>query len=323
MDRERIVELLRMVLTAFVIALIVILAVEPLRSMFYFNTYLGRYSNYAIMPETYSSYDNSRNTPEINIYPAYRREVDIPMTPERALSGMTKEEILNIRYKEMRTSPVFSRMRYTPDSYVFQIDDGLPWISKYGQMHWSEATEKEKTEGITRDSTGIMNPELLYYVSVIDFYKKDEDEGKYLYNTFNFLPYRVTYTPNNKTITAYIRNERNENGDYLPINLCDSNAHDLGYHYAYMDSYSNLGFYKKDQYKNNYLKSGIKDITGYFMHGTACGIPGGCNNYAPYWQYYNKFYLKDLPASFNIKLWRNRPLSTEDDADINFRMVFE
>jgi ABC-type antimicrobial peptide transport system permease subunit len=249
------------------------------------------------------------------------------MTPEKALSGLTKEEILNIRREEMRTSQIFSNMNYTPNPSVYQIDDALPWISTFGQLHWSTATDKEKTEGPSRDSLGIMNPELLYFVSTTDYYEEPADDWIYLYKTFNFLPYRTIYNPHNKTITAYITNEKNENESkynrkYLPIYLSDSNAHDLGYKYAYMDYSNNIGFYKEEKF-NKTLKTDVVEITGYYVHGSACGIPGGCNNYAPYWQYYNEFYLRDLPAEFNIKLWKNKPSSPENEADINFKMVFE
>jgi len=247
--------------------------------------------------------------------------INIPMSPLKNLSGMTKEEILNLRKEAMRTSPIFSKMNYVPSSSVYRIDDSMPWISMYGELHWSSATEKQKINGVSRDSLGILNPELLYYIHPVDYYKKSD--YVYLYKTYNFLPYKVTYNSSTNTITAYISNEHNENGEYLPITIADANAHDLGYRYAYMNKSKNVGFYKDGNYANNTLKTEIKPVTGWYMHGPACGIPGGCNNYAPYWQYYNHFYLKALPARFNIKLWKNKPENVEQEADINFKMVFK
>ena len=163
-----------------------------------------------------------------------------------------------------------------------------------------------------------MNPELLYYISLAEYGSKD------FYKDYYFVPYKLNYNPNTKTITAYYKHERNPNGTYQAIWLADANAHDLGYNFAYMDYSNNIGFYEiSATNEDNTLKTDIKGITGYYMHGTACGMPGGCNNYAPYWQYYNAFYLDDLPAEVNIKLWRSQPANPTDNADINFRMIFE
>ena len=331
MDRNSILELLRMILIAFVIAMVInFFRVLVFQNGNFWDTFWRRNvtNNEVINTDNYVNTQNlqtneqaNENTPAINNY-SEEGVIDIPIAPLEQLSGLSKTEILEMRTSAVKTSPIFSEMDYTPSSDVFKIDDGMPWISMYAALNWSKATDEQKAKGVSRDSAGILNPELLYYVSVSEGQNADT-HYVVLYKDFDFLPYKAEYNPNTKTITVHIKNERMEHGHYQTIALADANAHDLGYKYAFMDNYHNIGFYNENNYKNNTLKSDIKPITGWYMHGPACGLPGGCNNYAPYWQYYNQFYLNNLPASVHIKLWKNQPENPAQEADINYQMIFE
>ncbi len=331
MDKRNLQEILGCILVAFAIAMVI----NFFRVLiFQGNDFSGIFRETTNNPNRISNSYTAANTATVQNQeqeqenmPVVNTDIDneiinIPISPLKELSGLSKAEILKLRTEAINTSPIFSEMNYTPSPEVFRIDDGMPWISMQAAINWSKATNEQKRNGVSRDSAGILNPELLYYISVAGGENADT-HYTVLYKDFDFLPYKATYNPSNKTITAYIKNEHKENGHYQTITLADANAHDLGFKYAYMDKYQNLGFYKDGNYKNNSLKSDIKPITGWYMHGPACGIPGGCNNYAPYWQYYNQFYLKGLPANFNIKLWKSRPANTEQEADMNFRIIFE
>ena len=319
MDRNTVLEFLRMFLIAFVIAM----GINLLRVLIFegSRTDIER----SVISQIEDFMDEGNAGSQLGNYHNRTSSadlIDIPMAPLEEFSYMSREDILNLRKIAIAESPIFSDKHYSPSPDVFRIEDGLPWISADAALHWSKTNVKDRAKGVTRDSIGILNPELLYFVSLAEN-EDAQSEYKVLYKDFYFMPYKVTYIPATKTIVANIKNDRVENGDYQPIHLADSNAHDLGYKYAYMDHSSNVGFYKDGEYLGNYLKSGIKETTGYFMRGSVCGIPGGCNNYAPYWQYYNSFYLKDLPATVHIKLWKNYPASISQEADINFEMVFE
>ena len=326
MDRQRITEILGTILVAFAIAMVInffrvlIFQDGDFRQAFFRTNNTNTESLNTVTTEQ-PEQTTSENIPIVNA-DLSDEIINIPISPLKELSGLSKAEILELRRDAIKTSPIFSDMDYNPSPEVYRIDDGMPWISMYSAIHWSKATDKQKIEGVSRDSAGILNPELLYYISAT--VGQDADTHYVvLYKDFDFLPYKAEYSPGTKTITVYIKNERVEHGRYQTITLADANAHDLGYKYSYMDKYKNIGFYKEKLYKNNRLNSDIKEVTGWYMHGPACGIPGGCNNYAPYWQYYNQFYLDGLPASFNIKLWKEKPNSPEQDADMNYRMVFE
>lgn len=332
MDRQNFLEFIRMVLIAFAIAFVIncfrVLIFEGGNFQEAFSR-RNNTNNETVRTNTHNNVNTaqyiiqkSKNKAAINA-DLKDEIINIPITPLECLSGLSRNEIFELRKEAVKTSPIYSNMNYTPSDSVFQIVDGLPWISADGALNWSKYTNSlERTYGVTRDSLGILNPELLYYLVIITF-NPQKDGYKYLYNSYDVMPHKVTYNPTDKTITAYIRNERNTEGNFFPLRLADANAHDLGYNYAYMNKKENIGFFRDEPYNSDRLDTDIKDVVGHYKRGTSCGVPGGCNNYAPYWQYYNNLYLKSLPASFNIKLWKERPTDVNQAADINFQMVFE
>ena len=340
MNRNIVLEILQTVIVAFIIAFVINIARIAIfdngdfSSLFAFNREEWlRNSNINQMQEREQRRSiNSRheteqapryqeNEPVINNFTS-DNIIEIPLEQPVCFNGMTKEQVLDLRKKAIRTSPLFSDMYYQPSRSVFSIGDGLPWISLEGALHFNKIPIEKRVEGVSRESVGILNPELLYYLSTSENEDAEDANFRALYKDFYFVPYRATYDPATKTITAYIKGER-KSGNYQPIYLSDSNAHDLGYNYAHMDFANNVGYYTDEKYSSSALLHNIQPLTGYYTIGSVCGVQGGCNNYAPYWQYYNHIYLKKIPASFNIKLWKNKPSDRTQKADMNFTMVFE
>ena len=333
MNRAQLLELLRTFIAAFIIAFVINL----LRIAFFEN---GDFASLMAFSREERMINNLRqnmsryqtqssttynetvvNKPSINKF-ENSNIIEIPVEQPLCFNNLSANDILDLRNRSINTSPIFSDMNYKPSTDVFSIRDYKPWISIEGALHFSKRKGTERTEGPSRDSIGILNPELLYYISISENEDAESADFKTLYKDFDFKPYRVTYDPATNTITAYIKNEHKD-GNYQPLFLSDSNAHDLGYNYAIMDTSKNIGFYTDSPYKDSTLKSDIQKTTGYYMVGSACKVEGGCNNYAPYWQYYNFLFIRRFPASFNIKLWKTRPRNSEQKADINFSMVFE
>ena len=268
--------------------------------------------------------NSNGNNPRVNkIFPTINTIVNINVKEPMNFNGLPRNTVLSLRENVLKTSPIFSEMSYSPSSEVFRIVDNKPWISLEGALHFNSRPANQRIVGLSRESIGILNPEFLYYVSLTENEDGITDDFKPLYKDFYFIPYKAEYNRQTNTITVYIKGPKYEGGGHQPIFLSDSNAHDLGYRYAYMESSENVGFYTDEPYRNNTLKSKIQSPEGFYMCGSACGVEGGCNNYAPYWQYYNFLFLRRLPARFNIKLWHNRPQTTQAPADINFEMVFE
>ena len=335
MENNRINEIAKMVFIAAFIAI----ALSALRIAVVEDGNFSAYLPDFLQENRQNNYNNSRamllRTPERRqtapeqthqnnpkIKSGLSEVISIPIIPPMCFNGSSRDAILSRRRHAIKLSRIFSDMEYEPDPEVFGIVDGLPWISLEGALHFTKLSPDERITGPSRESVGILNPELLYYLSTSENEDAQSEDFIPLYKDFYFIPYKLTYNPSTNTITAYIQNDKTENGTYQPIFLSDTNAHDLGYKYAYMAESENVGFYTKYKAENNTLKSGIKELTGYYTHGNACGYEGGCNNYAPYWQYYNYIFLKKLPARFTIKLWKTKPANVEKTADINFQMIF-
>ena len=321
MDRQALTELLRLILIAFVIAFVINLV----RVLIFSDWHINNLGNNAQMTEqTMSTYKQNdlteQNSNNAQLSSNNSGEVYIELAPREEFSGLTKAQIFQKRTDAVLSSPIFRYQHYTPSPEVYRIDDGMPWISAYAALHWKEVPKSEVPNGVSRDSLGILNPELLFYVEMCAFPDSIPNYDRKYDKNLHFIPYKVVYNPNTKTITAYIKNFRNKDFFIQEVSLCDVNAHDLGYNYAFMNDFNNITFYQMNE--NNNISTQIYRTNGYYMHGSVCGVVGGCNNYAPYQPQY-QFYLKDLPASVNIKLWEAMPSKKEQKADLNYRIVFE
>lgn len=243
-------------------------------------------------------------------------EYAYPRTMEN-FSGLSVQEILSKRENAVKNSKYFGDLKnYKPNRSVFQIEDHLPWISAH-EISCYGLDSTDISRGPSRESVGILNPELLYYVNIstISIRVNNTECSSVDY----FIPDYVTLDKAAQQITAHINYSAflNKNHAHSWIILSDSNARDFGYNYAYADLASNLHF----QDKNN-IASGIMTTRGFYHRGGACKLPSGCNNYSPY----NSgiaFYLKGVPAILRIKLWKNHPTDLSAPADITYMMKFE
>ncbi len=321
MERQPLLELLRLIIIAFFIALVINL----LRVLAFDNLRTNAENNLISQIEQFFTHDNNSSN-DIAIYEEQSTQpirlnnetdsdvIGIPVEPMKDFSGMTRDDILELRTEAVRTSPIHWIDGYLPNLQIFRIENRLPWITAritcfggYNDGNMNAGI------GVSNASVGILNPELLLYVSVPPF-----NFSKYGYSCSEedyMLPYKITYDKNTKTISAYIKFHSLKEKHIDTIYLHDANANDLGFHYAAVDSMYNI--------KENAFTSNTHSINGYYTHGYACGLPGGCNNLAPPQPYY-KVEIKDLPAEFNMKLWKENPFGNiNKTADINYRMVFE
>ena len=262
---------------------------------------------------------NRENTPykpvELNDYDKNNEVVNINIEPLEKFSGLSREDILSMRKEAVQSSPLFiNRKDYEPSPEVFRIEDGLQWIGAHEIS--CNGTTPNIGEGTSRESLGILNPELMFYVTVpsFGFSKRGKECSKNDY----IMPYKANYTPEDNTIHVYIKYAplKEKLGYFGNIVITDANAHDLGYNYAFADRISNIRF------KVNKFHKEIIKTRGYYHRGYACGLQEGCNNYSPFETGY-EFYLTDFPAKIDIKLWNQKPVSSTETADLNYQMVFE
>lgn len=244
-------------------------------------------------------------------------KINIPLNPMVEFSGMNVNEILSMRKSAVNNSKIFSYISdYRPNPDVFQIEDGLQWISAY-EISCNGVGQPNIGKGPSRESIAILNPELMYYVSILNF--EFSKHNKPCSPTDYLIPYKVEYDGDTNTISAYIdfQSLKNKMGYFVNTVLSDANTHDLGYNYASAVSSQNIR-YKSE----NNLSNQIIQTRGFYHRGGSCGLPEGCNNYSPYEPAY-EFYITELPAVIDIKLWKNSPNSVSDKSDLNYRMIFE
>ena len=241
---------------------------------------------------------------------------NIKINPMMKFSGMNKDEILALRIKAVKNSSLFSSISdYKPNPDIYQIDDGYPWIGAY-EISCNGMTPNIG-EGASRESAGILNPELLFYIDIPDFgfSKKNIPCGKEDY----MIPYKLVYDPEFNKITASVDyySLGSKSKAFYPIYFHDANAHDLGYNFVYADITKNIKFLNEQNISNTVVQT-----KGFYHRGFSCELPEGCNNYSPYEPTYG-FRLTKLPAEINLKLWKKQPSSTSQSADINYTMIFK
>lgn len=235
----------------------------------------------------------------------------------QSFSGLSKNEILQKRTDAVRRSIVFGNADYTPSPAVFQIDDGAPWIGAYEIACNGVEHSPDIGAGASRESLGILNPEVLFYATIPSFGFKHR--GGYCSSVDYLAPYSVDYDARTQTITARIdiTSFYKKNGYYSTIVLADANARDLGYRYAFASSVANVRF--KD---GSNLSTRVIGTAGFYHRGGSCGKAGGCNNYSPYERGYH-FEVTGAPASLTIKLWKARPADERAAADMTYRLLFD
>ncbi|HAW33519.1 MAG TPA: hypothetical protein DCX19_02630 [Alphaproteobacteria bacterium] len=249
-------------------------------------------------------------------FPAAARYV--PLNGMQRFSGLSRDEILQKRKAAMFQSTVFGgRSGYAPSAAVFQIDDGAPWIGAYQIACVGVGDTRDIGAGLSRESVGILNPELLFYINVPSY--AFQSRGVPCSDDDYLIPYRVDYDSLRKRITARVGYSplHRKTGRYDSVVLQDANARDLGYNYAFAAVADNVRF-KND----SNLSNRIVQTSGFYHRGFSCGAPEGCNNYSPYETGYH-LYLTDLPAELTVKLWKEYPRSENDPADMTYRMIFD
>lgn len=252
-------------------------------------------------------------------------QISVPISDLEEFSWMSKNDILKKRQEAIETSPLIDLIGndYTPNPEVFQIEDNAPWIGAYEISCYGEKGNNKISEGVSRDSLGILNPELLLYTEVLAYHFSDKGNGcspvDYL------IPYYVEYDSDKRLITAHIDYIAffRKNKSFYNVSLMDANAHDLGYNYIFaeIDKKNKADDFMWKSSKN--VANSVVRTKGYYHFGTnVCQGLGGCNNYSPAQPEYDFRFIK-LPFEVCFKLWKNKPNSPEDEADIYYCLIFE
>jgi len=131
-------------------------------------------------------------------------------------------------------------------------------------------------------------------------------ERKYI-----IIPKDAQYNPKLNKITVHYR---------MPMQhmfiLNGVNARDFGYQYIYARQYENIDF----KSENNITKN-VYRLEDYIHTGGSCGISGGCNNGSPRQTYLDFDTRENTVGKISLKLWRKKPQSSSDTADINYDII--
>ena len=254
---------------------------------------------------------NANKTSDVN-------EQNIEIHPLMELSGKSRAEIYDLRSDAVKTSEVFSSLKkYSPNPYVFMITDGKQWISAHQLSCYGNRNNLDIGKGASSHSMGVLNPELLFYpsVPVYEFSRRNIPCTEVDY----FMPYKMTYNPQRKRITAYVNytDFLRKNKDYYTIYLANANARDLGYNHIFVSKISDARLYKTKE-----LMQKVTSPTGFYHLGGSCGLKEGCNNYSPTDAKYFVS-LNRLPAEIHFKLWKNKPITKYQKADLTFKLIFD
>lgn len=265
-----------------------------------------------------------------NIPPEAPKIVSIRVQKPVALSYKTKKEVYDIRKQYVSKLP-FVDENYEPSEDVFgQIIDNKPWISiKSCRMSDSG---KANIDGPSMESRYIVNPGLLV-AAVYPFYSSYPcDHEKYKRNTEYEEPFAIRYDKEKNEVTVTYRNLiyclRENSPEWFSLKAL--NARDLGYKYIYVDKErSTFNFYFKEKVN---ASNTVTEILDYIHLGSSCAHESGCNNGSPNQpplnfiypcchDKENAYYVKN--RNIYIKLWKEKPSSPQQEADIVENIVFK
>ncbi len=233
---------------------------------------------------------------------------------------LSREEIFNLRKKYVNDL-IFASKFYSPSNEVFgAIEGGKPW---YGENVACPFSAKDITKGYSARSVYLNNPAVLVGPIQTLGYKYPQDTPFCQNKLLNFIPQKILYSKNaNLIIVNYNANNSlihniQEPQYGMPFGFVGLNARDLGYKYGYAVSYKNIIFKE-----NNNISNHLYTFRDFLHTGGSCKVPGGCTNTSPL-QPEMDFVITQLPAHITFKLWKNKPASLQENAEIMFKVKFE
>lgn len=242
---------------------------------------------------------------------AVRGNINLGINPVSDYDDLSKEDIFSLRRKYTAQS-LFAYDGYEPSDEVFgQIVSYKPWygLTYNGCIGSAIGTDKVMA-GPSEESRFMNNPNML--VGVANGSKRAPLEHPVCFDKdFWAMPVSMSYDADTKTITAVY--DFRYKGYY---SLNGINARDLGYRYVFAQKSENFVFRNEPN-----ITDDVFEFVDFIHLGGSCQYKDGCNNGSPRQDYLN-FTFSDFPAELNLKLFRNRPDSKNQPADINYRIIF-
>jgi hypothetical protein len=252
---------------------------------------------------------------------------EIVINPPQELNFKTREEILNLRFQILESSPALLSGPYSAKPEIFsQVVDGKPWWGLRGTFVWGKG--QKSIEGAAEESRFILNPLLLVGANPnsAQIWKTDQlGERDFADPEFPYcwLPKSLKWYPKESLaqVTYDVSSYNKKLSDYKDklsvapdavnrFGLIAYNARDFGYNWISLDLDKSINITADKPEKEPVL---IKQM----IHcGGSCGFNGGCNNMSPAMPEIDYFRFKGLPARARILLWHDKPQSVNDRPDL-------
>jgi hypothetical protein len=244
---------------------------------------------------------------------------DISINPPSELDYKTKDQVYTIRRLYVAQHQYLLAGDYFPSEAVFgQIIDGKPWWGVEGQF--CGGSRRPSIEGVSEEARFILNPFLLLAIEETQSWNVEADCSAVYPEPISLQ----WFGREHKAIVTYAMsdffNYRRQNG-FPPMAVEDStlylknlNARDFGYEFMRLDpAYSS----NIKQVGNARMFEDSVKLQSFIHCGGSCGQSGGCNNGSP-GEPDLHFLVDRLPATMNCKLWKNKPVSPQAEADFIF-----
>lgn len=247
-----------------------------------------------------------------------------PINSPRNLNFKTNEEIFRVRKKMISTYPIFFKGKYEPQtrSVFRQIEEKKPWWGLKGLMCYGPGNLA--IEGESDESRFIDNPFLLVTVEEGHALVLLKDKGncplsypkptKISFDSDKMTFYTSYNVSSHDKVISNVARANHMKSAKMTYSFHGRNAVDFGVPYIYATSFKNLHFSNSNNISKSVYK--FKD----FIHlGGSCGYPGGCNNGSPH-QAETDFQIDKYPASISFKLWKHKPASVNEKADLTYEI---
>ena len=248
--------------------------------------------------------------------PQYHDE--IPVRPEVALSGASRKTVFDLRKEAVAQSP-FAQENYKPLEAVFgQIVSGKPWYALTicrNQDHAMTDGPSEETRFINNPTALVaLEPGIIFFTNPSNAWCWQEDA--------NTVIQKIVFNGPKKEIAVTYLNLPLKTKDSVYYNFNGINARDLGYPFMYVDL-------ERSTYKISFrsplnASTDVYEFRNFLHLGNSCSVEGGCNNGSPYQSelgFYKPTQKSKVPREIYIKLWKERPSSPQDEADIVERII--
>ena len=251
--------------------------------------------------------------------------IKIQFKEPSSLSYKSKEEIYEIRKNAVNNS-IFNDPNYYPSDEVFgQIESNKPWNSMRQCRY--DSTNLSDIDGPSEEARYIDNPEFL--VAIEYAFYGFSCETRNTYELKYSRPESITYNKEKNEIEIiYGGFPYCNSGANTWYNFKGLNARDLGYKYMYVDREKST--FDLKYVENINASNSIVEFQDFIHLGGSCGHASGCNNASPDQPPLNFFYpctngngKIEQNQTIYIKLWKNRPNSPRDKADITEKIVIQ